>query len=93
MNVAALDGEDSIPVEITELNERQIEVLIPTEPPTSRLMPMPMLMPRRKAGKVGKGKPAAKLLPGMKDRPSARPISRLSLRPPAATRSRRGRQK
>ena len=33
MNVAALDGENSVPVEITELNERQIEVLIPTEPP------------------------------------------------------------
>ena len=32
MNVAALDGENSVPVEITELNERQIEVLIPTEP-------------------------------------------------------------
>jgi hypothetical protein len=32
-NVAARDGENSIPVEITELNERQIEVLIPTEPP------------------------------------------------------------
>jgi hypothetical protein len=35
MNVAALDGGSSIPVEITELNERQIEVLIPTEPPES----------------------------------------------------------
>ena len=33
MNVAALDGGNPVPVEITELNERQIEVLIPTEPP------------------------------------------------------------
>ncbi len=33
MNVAALDGEDSVPVAITELNERQIEVLIPAGPP------------------------------------------------------------
>jgi hypothetical protein len=33
MNVAARDGDNSVPVEITELNERQIEVLIPTEPP------------------------------------------------------------
>jgi hypothetical protein len=33
MNVAARDGENSVPVQITELNERQIEVLIPTEPP------------------------------------------------------------
>lgn len=33
MSVAALDGEDSVPVAITELNERQIEVLIPTGPP------------------------------------------------------------
>lgn len=32
MNVAALDGDDSVPVAITELNERQIEVLIPTGP-------------------------------------------------------------
>ena len=33
MNVVAHEGENSVPVEITELNERQIEVLIPTEPP------------------------------------------------------------
>lgn len=33
MNVAARDGDNSVPVEITELNERQIEVLIPSEPP------------------------------------------------------------
>jgi hypothetical protein len=33
MNVTAREGEHSVPVEITELNERQIEVLIPTEPP------------------------------------------------------------
>lgn len=33
MNVAARDGENLAPVEITELNERQIEALIPTEPP------------------------------------------------------------
>lgn len=31
MNVAAMDTDLSIPVEITELNERQIEALIPTE--------------------------------------------------------------
>jgi hypothetical protein len=36
MKVAAMDGEESVPVAITELNERQIEVLIPTEPPESR---------------------------------------------------------
>lgn len=33
MNVAAHEGETVVPVEITELNERQIEVLIPSEPP------------------------------------------------------------
>ncbi len=33
MNVAAHERENAVPVEITELNERQIEVLIPTEPP------------------------------------------------------------
>ncbi len=33
MNVAAYEEENAVPVEITELNERQIEVLIPTEPP------------------------------------------------------------
>jgi len=33
MNVVAHQGEEAVPVEITELNERQIEVLIPTEPP------------------------------------------------------------
>jgi hypothetical protein len=32
-NTVADDGGVSVPVEITELNERQIEVLIPTEPP------------------------------------------------------------
>lgn len=32
MNVAAHEGGVVIPVEVTELNERQIEVLIPTEP-------------------------------------------------------------
>jgi Helicase HerA, central domain len=32
MKVVAHEGEDAVPVEITELNERQIEVLIPTEP-------------------------------------------------------------
>lgn len=32
-SVVAHEGEDAIPVEITELNERQIEVLIPSEPP------------------------------------------------------------
>ena len=31
--VVAHEGETAVPVEITELNERQIEVLIPTEPP------------------------------------------------------------
>ena len=31
--VVAHEGENAIPVEITELNERQIEVLIPSEPP------------------------------------------------------------
>ena len=31
--VVAREGENAIPVEITELNERQIEVLIPSEPP------------------------------------------------------------
>lgn len=33
MKVVAQEGEQAIPVEITELNERQIEALIPTEPP------------------------------------------------------------
>jgi hypothetical protein len=32
-SVVAHDGEEAIPVEITELNERQIEALIPGEPP------------------------------------------------------------
>ena len=31
--VLAHEGQNAIPVEITELNERQIEVLIPSEPP------------------------------------------------------------
>ena len=33
MKVVAHEGENTVPVEITELNERQIEVLIPSEPP------------------------------------------------------------
>ena len=33
MNVVAQEGEQAIPVEITELNERQIEMLIPSERP------------------------------------------------------------
>ena len=33
MKVVAHEGGNAVPVEITELNERQIEVLIPTEPP------------------------------------------------------------
>lgn len=33
MKVVAHEGQNAVPVEITELNERQIEVLIPTEPP------------------------------------------------------------
>jgi hypothetical protein len=33
MNVVAHQGATAVPVEVTELNERQIEVLIPTEPP------------------------------------------------------------
>jgi len=31
--VVAYEGENAVPVEITELNERQIEALIPSEPP------------------------------------------------------------
>lgn len=34
MNVVAIEGDNSVPVQITELNERQIEMLVPTEPPT-----------------------------------------------------------
>jgi hypothetical protein len=33
MKVVAHEGDKAVPVEVTELNERQIEVLIPTEPP------------------------------------------------------------
>jgi len=33
MKVVAHEGELAVPVEVTELNERQIEVLIPSEPP------------------------------------------------------------
>jgi hypothetical protein len=39
MNVVAHEGEIAVPVEVTELNERQIEVLIPTEPPEQESEP------------------------------------------------------
>jgi hypothetical protein len=39
MKVVAREGEQAIPVEITELNERQIEVLIPTEVPPEEPWP------------------------------------------------------
>jgi hypothetical protein len=58
MKVIAHEGASAIPVEITELNERQIEVLIPAEPPE----------PEPEAEEGGGSEPAAK-----PDEPSQRP--------------------
>ena len=60
MNVAARDGENSVPVEITELNERQIEALIPTEPPE----------PEPEADDADEAEPPGEETPSPPDRPS-----------------------
>lgn len=67
-SVVAHEGEDAIPVEITELNERQIEVLIPPEPPEPEA---------EEEGEAGRPGPAAHGLPpptpGHPEEPSAGP--------------------
>ena len=88
MNVVALDGENSVPVEITELNERQIEVLIPdraartrargrrgwraTKPPDRRARRATRRTRRAAAGSVRRD--------GRAPRPSPRPAGHRSRR-------------
>ena len=78
MNVLARDGENSVSVEVTELNERQIEVLIPKTPAETggetgeggESEPSPPDRPEPHPPDLG-GEPAEEAPPGTEGRTSA----------------------
>ena len=89
MNVAAHEGGFAVPVEITELNERQIEVLIPTEPPEGVEKPESVedesSLTNEKTTKTDDGEPATSNSPSSANEESINEESRKATEQPVAT--------